>query len=72
MTEGNALSGKHAGITYPRGSLVQRIEYSPYGQEKFVLNPNLRTDPSFTGQKYDIETGLYYYNSRYYGHLTLH
>jgi len=66
MTEGNPDGGRHAGITFPTGSLLQRIEYSPFGQEKYVLNPNLKTDPSFTGQKYDLETGLYYYKSRYY------
>ncbi|EKE01269.1 MAG: Rhs-like protein, partial [uncultured bacterium] len=65
ITEGKT-SGLHSGITYPKGTLVQRIEYSPYGQEQFVLNPNLKFDPRYTGQQYDVETGLYYYKARYY------
>ncbi|MBF0106549.1 MAG: hypothetical protein HQM16_14635 [Deltaproteobacteria bacterium] len=66
ITEGNKDGGRHAGVVYPQGSLLQRIEYDPFGKESYVLNPNLNTDPSFTGQKYDIESGLYYYKSRYY------
>ncbi len=66
MTEGNSTGGKHSGLFYNQGDLIQRIEYQPFGQEKYVLNPNLQTDPSFTGQKYDIESGLYFYKSRYY------
>ena len=65
LTEGMDES-QHAGITYKRGDLLQRYEYTPFGQEKFVLNPNLRFDPRFTGQEYDIETGLYYFKARFY------
>ena len=66
MTEGNPLGQVHTGITYGRGDLVQRYEYNPFGTEKYVLNSGLSTDPSFTGQSYDVDSGLYYYNSRYY------
>lgn len=66
MTEGNKDGAVYAGIKYKLGDLLQRIEYHPYGQEKFILNPNLMTHPSFTGQKYDVSTGLYYYQARYY------
>jgi len=31
-----------------------------------VLNPSLDLEVSYTGQNYDVEAGLYYYNSRYY------
>lgn len=65
LTEGNE-SSTHAGIVYNRGDILQRFEYDPFGTEKFVLNPNLRFDPRYTGQEYDLETGLYYYKSRYY------
>ncbi len=65
ITEGNT-KGKHAGITYKRGDVIQRFEYAAYGRESFALNPNLSWDPAFTGQQYDIETGLYYYRARYY------
>src|SRR3989338_3203667 len=65
ITEGKA-SARHSGIVYRKGQLLQRFEYSPFGQETYVLNPNLKFDPSYTGQTYDIESGLYYYKSRYY------
>ena len=65
ITEGETKA-KHAGYMYSKGDLIQRIEYHPYGQEKFVLNPNIKFDPSFTGQTYDVSTGLYYFKARYY------
>jgi RHS repeat-associated protein len=68
ITEGKTR-GKHAGITYLKGDVIQRFEYAAYGRENFALNPNLSWDPAFTGQKYDIETGLYYYRARYYNPL---
>ncbi|PJC64245.1 MAG: hypothetical protein CO021_05220 [Deltaproteobacteria bacterium CG_4_9_14_0_2_um_filter_42_21] len=49
-----------------KGDLVQRIEYTPFGQERFVLNAALEENPKFTGQTHDIDTDLYYYNARYY------
>ncbi|MBU1919081.1 hypothetical protein KKF63_13235, partial [bacterium] len=66
VTEGNPSGGKHNGIFYNSGDLIQRIEYYPFGEEKYVLNPNLDLDPSYTGQQYDQASGLYYYKSRYY------
>ena len=65
LTEGKNTA-RHSGIIYNRGELLQRFEYAPFGKETFVLNPNLQFDPSYTGQKYDVETGLYYYKSRFY------
>jgi len=65
ITEGNT-SAIHSGITYAKGDIVQRFEYSPYGQESYVLNPSLDLEVSYTGQDYDVESGLYYYNARYY------
>jgi RHS repeat-associated protein len=66
ITEGNSTGGKHSGLKYNQGDLIQRYEYAPYGQETYVLNPNLEFDPSYTGQTYDADSGLYYYNARYY------
>ena len=65
MTEGSERS-THNGLRFIKGEVVQRIEYSPFGKERFVLNPELEEGPQFTGQKQDIEDGLYYYNARYY------
>ncbi|MBU0505251.1 hypothetical protein KJ708_04585, partial [bacterium] len=66
LTEGSSDGGKHRGLWYNSGDLIQRIEYNPFGTEKYILNPNFDFSPEFTGQKYDIESGLYYYKSRYY------
>ncbi len=65
MTEGKS-EARHSGIMYRRGDVLQRVEYAPFGGETFVLNPNLKLNPSYTGQKYDVESGLYYYKARYY------
>lgn len=56
----------HGGLRYKKGDLVQRIEYTPFGQERFVLNGALAENPKFTGQTHDIDTDLHYYNARYY------
>ncbi len=65
MTEGRS-AGHYAGLTYPKGSVVQRFAYAAFGSETFALNPNLPFDPRFTDQTYDLDTGLYYYRARYY------
>ncbi len=65
LTEGKVLT-KHSGLTYQRGQVLQRFEYTPFGQERYVQNATLNLEPSFTGQKYDKEAGLYFYKSRYY------
>ncbi|MFH0838443.1 MAG: RHS repeat-associated core domain-containing protein [Patescibacteria group bacterium] len=53
------------------GNVVERRDYLPYGQERFVheeLNtPD--TPQKFTGKELDSETGLYYYGARYYDPL---
>ncbi len=48
------------------GDSCQSYEYSAYGQvaasdPSFIANPYM-----FTGRRFDIETGLYYYRARYY------
>ena len=65
MTEGSERS-THNGLRFIKGEVVQRVEYSPFGKERFVLNPELEEGPKFTGQTQDMEDGLYYYNARYY------
>ena len=56
----------HGGLRYREGELVQRVEYTPFGKERFVLNGSLEENPKFTGQIHDIDTDLYYFNARYY------
>lgn len=65
LTEG-AEKATHGGLRYTKGQVVQRIEYTPFGKERYVLNPSLEELPKYTGQTNDIDTDLYYYNSRYY------
>ncbi|MFH0837749.1 MAG: DUF6765 family protein, partial [Patescibacteria group bacterium] len=54
------------------GNVVERRDYLPYGQERFIheeLNaPD--TPQKFTGKELDPETGLYYYGARYYDPVT--
>jgi RHS repeat-associated protein len=48
------------------GDAVQSYEYSIYGQVA-AFDPNFTSNPyMFTGRRFDIETGLYYYRARYY------
>jgi len=65
MTEGQKKT-THNGIRFIEGEVVQRVEYTPFGKERYVLNPTLRQTPKFTDQVYDVEDGLYFYQSRYY------
>ena len=45
------------------GAILEKHTYSPYG----VTSAGVGEFPFlFTGQKYDAETGLYYYKARYY------
>jgi len=61
--------GDHLGstniITNETGQQTLLMEYLPYGEVKLRVG----TDPvqnTFTGQKEDIESGLMFYNARYY------
>ncbi|MFZ0035562.1 MAG: RHS repeat-associated core domain-containing protein [Sedimentisphaerales bacterium] len=51
-------------LTDSAGNVVESYRYTVYGQADKISaygNPYL-----FTGRKFDIETGLYYYRARYY------
>jgi len=58
--------GSSSLMTDYNGSLVsQQYGYRCFGSERFALSwPSFTC--RFTGQPYDAETGLYYYQSRYY------
>ncbi len=55
-------------ITDDSGSVVQRMDYEPYGA--MIANARSTNDLglrfTYTGQENDIETGLMYYDARYY------
>jgi RHS repeat-associated protein len=53
------------------GNVIQHYEYLAYGGERYSENnasghPEFNLTHRFTGQAVDDETGLYYFNSRYY------
>lgn len=63
--------GDHLGssnvMTDRAGVLVQHYEYSAFGKETHQNNTSaFSLSNRYTGQVLDEETGLYYYNARYY------
>jgi RHS repeat-associated protein len=44
------------------GAVTNRYEYGPFGESPAISG----TSFGFTGQRYDAESGLYFYKSRYY------
>jgi len=59
--------GSSSLMTDQSGSLVsQQYGYRAFGSERFSLSFWPSFTSRFTGQPYDAETGLYYYQSRYY------
>lgn len=68
----NAL-GSVTQVTNAMGIIVEQYEYDAYGQVAFFDGAYLPLSASaignpylFTGQRYDAESGLYFYKSRYY------
>jgi len=58
--------GSVVALSDSAGDTVQTYEYSVYGQVA-ASEPDFLTNPyMFTGRRFDIETGLYYYRARYY------
>jgi len=69
----NNAYGDHLGsaqlVTDWRGSIYEHLEYTPYGElwvdhatSEVGMNPTLFR---FTGKELDVETGFYYYGTRY-------
>lgn len=59
--------GSSSVMTDRAGDLVQHYEYGAYGHERFVDNTSaFGVSNRYTGQVFDEETSLYYYNARYY------
>lgn len=54
--------GSVVATTNSGGSVVSQAAYGPYGESA----PPTNVDIGFAGQRYDTETGLYYYKRRYY------
>lgn len=63
---GDHLSSSNI-LTDRAGDLVQHYEYTGFGKERFKDNTSaFSISNRYTGQVLDEDTGLYYYNSRYY------
>ena len=65
--------GSVVALSDENGDIVERYEYSAFGQTQILspsYEPRVTSDYSnpymFTGRRLDDETGLYYYRARYY------
>jgi RHS repeat-associated protein len=61
--------GSVKAVTKVDGSVVWKADYLPFGQQymKNKLDTNFEEDDlGFTGKNYDKDTGLYYFNARWY------
>ncbi len=63
--------GSSSIMTDRDGNVVRHYEYSPFGNETYAADNagySAYDSPSnrYTGQVFDSETGLYYYNARFY------
>jgi RHS repeat-associated protein len=56
--------GSVVNLTNASGQILETYSYDPYG--KPAAASSLGNPYLFTGQRYDVETGLYYYKTRYY------
>jgi len=72
VADNNAVSYYHydglgsvVALSNASGDTVQTYEYGVYGQVK-VEDANNPNPFMFTGQRFDVETGLCYYKARYY------
>ena len=54
-------------VTNSSGALEELMDYFPYGTIRLDQKAGVFDEQrKFTGQEYDVDTGLYYYGSRYY------
>ncbi|MDO8303333.1 MAG: RHS repeat-associated core domain-containing protein, partial [Sedimentisphaerales bacterium] len=59
--------GSSSVMTDRNGTLVQQYGYTAFGKERYKNNTSaFNVTSRYTGQKLDDETGLYFYNARYY------
>jgi RHS repeat-associated protein len=65
--------GNVIAITDSTGTVKERYEYGPYGKVSIfdgegnaLEQSSIGNSITYTGQRYDADTGLYYYKNRYY------
>ncbi len=61
--------GSTAITTDGAGNRYTELRYYPYGKPRYFGANNQTTDYRFTGQRWQGDIGLYYYNARWYDHL---
>ena len=54
--------------TYASGNRVGELRYKPYGETRYIWGV-MRTDRRYTGQREEVELGLYDYGARFYDPL---
>jgi RHS repeat-associated protein len=54
--------GSVVAVTDSSGAITNKIAYSAFGESSRVTGSTF----GFTGQRYDSDTGLYYYKHRFY------
>ncbi|MHC4498163.1 MAG: RHS repeat domain-containing protein [Planctomycetota bacterium] len=52
-------------ITDSFGNVVERYDYGDYGEPNIILSSGIGNPYFFNGRRFDDETGLYYYRTRY-------
>ena len=52
------------------GGLAARYDYDEYGNTEVLDGADFGNEVCYTGQIYDRNTGMYYYNARYYDPMT--
>jgi RHS repeat-associated protein len=57
--------GSSLAITNSSGAIVETTDYSPFGEQRGHTGTTV-TGYKFTDQEWDMESGLYYYDARYY------
>ena len=60
-------------VTDKTGNFLERYQYEPYGNQtvmdasfNVLTNSTIGQEFTYTGQRFDTETSLYYYKNRYY------
>jgi RHS repeat-associated protein len=58
--------GSIRALTDCTGTIVWNADYSSFGSKSIGDDPTIDEDLGFNGKSYDQDTGLYYYNARWY------
>lgn len=53
-------------VTDNSGTVIERVEYYPYGRPRYESRVNFDSPYKYTDKELDRETGLMYYEARYY------